>query len=93
MESIRTKSARYEFKAARDENGVPHVYASTWHEALYAWGYLHALDRPTQMYFARAVASGRSAEFIRNTPELYEMDLFIRRAGLYRHLARNQESP
>ena len=64
MESIRTKSARYEFRAARDENGVPHVYAPTWREALYAWGYLHALDRPTQMYFARAVASGRAAEFI-----------------------------
>ena len=59
MEPIRTKSARYEFKAARDAQGVPHVNAPTWNEALYAWGYLHALDRPTQMYFARAVASGR----------------------------------
>lgn len=92
MEAIRTKSARYEFRAARDENGVPHVNAPTWHEALYAWGYLHALDRPTQMYFARAVANGRAAEFIRNTHELYEMDLFIRRAGLYRHLHREIKS-
>ncbi len=92
MESIRTRSARYEFKAARDDHGVPHVHAPSWREALYAWGYLHALDRPTQMYFARAVASGRSAEFIKNKPELYEMDLFIRRAGLYRHLAREIKS-
>jgi penicillin G amidase len=92
MEAIRTKSARYEFKAARDDNGVPHVFASTWHEALYAWGYLHALDRPTQMYFARSVASGRAAESIRDKLELYEMDVFIRRAGLYRHLAREIKS-
>lgn len=92
MESIQAKSARYEFRAFRDEHGVPHVNAPTWHEALYAWGYLHALDRPTQMYFARAVASGRAAEFIRNKPELYEMDVFIRRAGLYRHLVRETKS-
>ena len=92
MESIRTKSARHEFKAVRDDNGVPHVNAPTWREALYAWGYLHALDRPTQMYFSRAVASGRAAEFIKNKPELYEMDLFIRRAGLYRDLPREIKS-
>jgi penicillin amidase len=88
MDPIRTKSARYEFKAVRDENGVPHVSASSWPEALYAWGYMHAIDRPTQLYFARAVASGRAAEYIKNKPELYETDVFIRRAGLYRHLAR-----
>ena len=88
MEPIRTKSARYEFKAARDDNGVPHVDAPSWREALYAWGYMHAIDRPTQLYFARAVASGRAAERIANKPELLEMDLFIRRAGLYRDLDR-----
>ena len=71
---------------------MPHVVARTWQEALYAWGYLHALDRPTQLYFARAVATGRAAEFIRNKPELYETDLFIRRAGLYRFLPRELKS-
>ena len=92
MDPIRTRSARHQFRAVRDASGVPHVEAHSWHEALYAWGYLHALDRPTQMYFARAVASGRAAEFIRNKPELYEMDLFIRRAGLYRDLPREIRS-
>ena len=92
MEPIRLKSARHPFTAERDENGVPHVVARTWQEALYAWGYLHALDRPTQLYFARAVATGRAAEFIRNKPELYETDLFIRRAGLYRFLPRELKS-
>jgi penicillin amidase len=88
MEPIRLKASRYDFTAARDDNGVPHVTAPGWREALYAWGYMHALDRPTQLYFARAVASGRAAERIANKPELFEMDLFLRRAGLYRDLDR-----
>lgn len=86
MEAIRTKAARYEFTASRDKHGVPHVVAPSWREALYAWGYLHALDRPTQMHFARAVASGRATERIANKPELLEMDVFFRRAGLFRDL-------
>jgi penicillin G amidase len=88
MERIQTKAARYEFAAARDENGVPHITAPSWREALYAWGYMHATDRPTQVYFARAVASGQAAELIANKPELLEMDIFLRRAGLYRDLER-----
>ena len=86
MEPIPLKAARYDFSAARDENGVPHVEAPAWREALYAWGYLHALDRPTQLYFSRAVASGRAAERIANKPELLEADMLLRRAGLYRNL-------
>src|SRR5262245_22160897 len=86
MEPISAKAARYDFTAARDENGVPHVQAPGWREALYAWGYLHALDRPTQLYFSRAVASGRAAERIANKPELLEADVLLRRAGLYRDL-------
>src|SRR5262245_52382419 len=88
MEAISAKSERYEFTAERDENGVPHVRAESWREALYAWGYLHAIHRPTQVYFARAVASGQAAERIANKPELLEMDVFLRRAGLYRDLDR-----
>src|SRR6185436_13422726 len=88
MERIAAKAARYEFKAARDENGVPHIEAENWLEALYAWGYMHAIDRPTQVYFARAVAGGQAAERIANKPELLEMDIFLRRAGLYRDLDR-----
>ncbi len=86
MEPIAAKAARYKFKAARDENGVPHVEAATWLEALYAWGYMHAIDRPTQVYFARAIAGGQATERIANKPELQEMDILLRRAGLYRDL-------
>lgn len=88
MEPIDPKAATREFTAFRDEAGVPHIRAAGWHEAIYGLGYLHALDRPTQMYFSRAVASGQATERIANKPELLEMDLFLRRAGLYRNLAR-----
>ncbi|MCA9239899.1 MAG: penicillin acylase family protein, partial [Planctomycetales bacterium] len=88
MEPLKPKNARYEFLAHRDSSGVPHVRASSWRHALYALGYLHAVDRPTQLYFARAVASGVASERIANKPELREMDLFLRRAGIHLNLAR-----
>ncbi len=68
------------------KNGVPHVSASSFRAALYGLGYLHALDRPTQMLFARALASGRSAELISDKPEMLETDRFFRRVGLNLHL-------
>ncbi len=88
MESISTKHARRRFRAWRDEAGVPHVEADSWLEALYALGYLHALDRPTQMVFGRVVASGTAAQRIADTSQLRETDRFFRKAGLYRHLDR-----
>ncbi len=88
MKPLRIKHARRKFTAARDENGVPHIEAGSWRNALYGLGYLHALDRPTQMLFSRAVAGGRSAEWIADKPELAETDRFFRRVGLARYLDR-----
>lgn len=88
MKPVRLTYARRRFTAARDEAGVPHVTADSWRGALYGLGYMHALDRPTQMLFARAVASGRSAEWIADKPNLVETDRFFRRVGLYLHLKR-----
>ena len=85
MKPLKIKHARRKFEVARDENGVPHIKAQAWRDALYALGFMHAVDRPTQMLFARAVASGQSAELIADKPELLEMDRFFRRVGLSRH--------
>ena len=82
MKALVTKNARRRFTVARDVHGVPHISAMTWREALYGLGYMHAIDRPTQMLFSRAVASGHAAELIADKPELLEMDRFFRRAGL-----------
>ncbi len=86
MKLLATKSARRRFTVGRDVQGVPHIAAGTWREALYGLGYMHAIDRPTQMLFARAVASGQSAELIAAKPELLEMDRLFHRVGLYQHL-------
>ncbi len=86
MKPLRIKNPRRRFSAARDENGVPHINAGSFQSALYGLGFLHAVDRPTQMLFGHAVASGRSAERIADKPELLETDRFFRRVGLYQHL-------
>jgi len=86
MKILSTKNARRRFTVARDLHGVPHISAVTFREALYCLGYMHAVDRPTQMLFARAVASGQATELIADKPELLEMDRFFRRTGLYVNL-------
>jgi penicillin amidase len=88
MKPLSLKHARRKFTAARDENGVPHVWADTWIAALYALGYLHAMDRTTQLLFARVVAQGRTTELIADRAELTETDRFFRRIGLYENLDR-----
>ena len=86
MSKIRIKNARRRIQIDRDENGVPHVRGTTWLDVLYGLGYMHALDRGTQLLFARAVASGQGAERIANKVELLETDRFFRRIGLHLHL-------
>lgn len=88
MTSIRTKYAARAFTAARDKHGVPHITASSWHDALYGLGFMHGMDRPTQMLFSRTVANGRTAELIADKPAMLETDRFFRKAGLFRHVAR-----
>ena len=92
MEKISVSSARVPFEARRDDAGVPHVSAANWHEALYGLGYLHALDRPTQIFFSRVVASGEAAARIASKHELVETDRFFRRAGLHLNLEKEVEN-
>ena len=49
MTPIRVKKTRRRFTAQRDEHGVPHLAGDTWLDVLYGLGYMHAVDRPTQM--------------------------------------------
>jgi len=88
MKQLACKYARRSFTATRDSAGVPHISAASWAEALYGLGYLHALDRPTQMLFSRAIASGKATEQIADKPELLETDRFFRRIGLHVNLDR-----
>jgi penicillin G amidase len=46
----------------RDTWGVPHIYAQTLHDLIFAQGYVHAQDRLWQMDFSRRLVAGRLAE-------------------------------
>jgi len=66
----------------RDENAVPHIFATNSNDAYFALGYAHAQDRLWQMELLRRVGAGRLAEVLGE--EAIPVDRFIRTLGLYR---------
>ncbi|MCB9034138.1 MAG: penicillin acylase family protein [Chitinophagales bacterium] len=48
----------------RDEWGIPHVYANTISDAIFAQGFVHAQDRLWQMELNRKAARGKLSEFL-----------------------------
>lgn len=92
MTPVPIRHSNRPFTVERDANGVPHIAAATWLDALAGLGYMHALDRGTQLLFSRSVASGRGAKEIANTPELLETDRFFRRIGLHQDLEREVDA-
>ncbi len=66
----------------RDVDGVPHIFATTDHDAFFAQGYVHAQDRIWQMDFQRRIGAGRLSELL-GEPTL-ETDKFLRTLGTYR---------
>lgn len=48
----------------RDRWGVPHIYARTTHDLIFAQGYVHAQDRLWQMDFNRRLVAGRLSEIL-----------------------------
>lgn len=53
-----------EVEIVRDADGVPHVFAATTTDAMYASGYMQAFDRLFQMDQSRRRALGRQAEVL-----------------------------
>lgn len=73
----------------RDKWGVPHIYASSLHDLLFAQGYLHAQDRFWQMEFWRRIGSGRLSEVLGKST--LARDRFIRTLGWHRAAAQEWE--
>ena len=66
----------------RDEFGVPHCYAQSAADALFAMGFVHVQDRFWQMEIFRRMAAGRLAEVV--GPSGLPMDRLMRYIGLHR---------
>lgn len=64
----------------RDEDGVPHIRASTEADALFGLGVAHAQDRLWQMEFQRRAGRGRLAEIL--GPDALRSDRFFRALDL-----------
>ncbi len=70
----------------RDKNAVPHIYAESSEDALFALGFVHAQDRLFQMDFQRRVGAGRLSEVLGDAT--VETDTFLRTLGVYRSAER-----
>ena len=64
----------------RNSLGMPLIETSTFHDALFALGYVHASDRISQMVGMRLLAEGRLAEM--SGPGVLEIDRFMRTVNL-----------
>ena len=62
--SVAKRTSRTNGRVVRDNEGIPHIAASTEREAIYLQGFTHAQDRLFQMDFTRRQAEGTLAELL-----------------------------
>lgn len=75
-------------EVVRDADAIPHIFASSKPDALFALGYVHAQDRLWQMEFQRRIGHGRLSEIFGSVT--LSQDRFLRTVGFGR-AARAQE--
>jgi len=80
--SVRLEGLGSPAEVFRDRWGVPHIYAGSVKDAMFAQGYVHAQDRLWHMELARRAASGSLAEVF--GPVALDADRLLRRVGLRR---------
>jgi penicillin G amidase len=71
-----------EVRVIRDTDAVPHIYARSIEDAVFALGYAHAQERAWQMEVQRRIAAGRLAEIL--GAGALETDKFLRTLGVAR---------
>jgi acyl-homoserine-lactone acylase len=77
---VRVKGLAQSVVIRRNPLGMPLIETTTFHDALFALGYVHASDRLSQMVGLRLMAEGRLAEMA--GPGVLEMDRFMRAVNL-----------
>lgn len=65
----------------RDQNGVPHIEASSMDDVFSGLGFAHAQDRLWQMEVSRMAAQGRLSEMFGETT--VDTDIWLRSMGIY----------
>ena len=80
--SVRLKGLDSPVEVFRDRWGVPHIYAGSVKDAMFAQGYVHAQDRLWHIELARRAASGSLAEIFGSVA--LDADRLLRRVGLRR---------
>jgi penicillin amidase len=66
----------------RDRWGIPHIYAETTHDLMFAQGFVHAQDRLWQMDFQRRLVAGRLSEVM--GAQTVPVDRWLRVLGMRR---------
>ena len=66
----------------RDENGFPHIFATSERDAAFALGFAHAQDRLWQMDLSRRLGAGKLSEIL--GARALNKDRFLGTLGLYR---------
>jgi penicillin amidase len=80
--SVRLEGLDSAVEVIRDRWGVPHIYAASVRDAIFAQGYVHAQDRLWHIELARRAASGSLAEVFGSVA--LDADRLLRRVGLRR---------
>lgn len=78
--TLRLRGLERPVEIYRDALGIPHIHASTVHDAFFAQGVVHAQDRLWQMDYDRHRAYGRLAEWLGN--RALPQDRLLRRLRL-----------
>jgi penicillin amidase len=71
----------------RDKNAIPHIYAQSERDGVFAMGYVHAQDRLWQMEMQRRIGAARLSEVF--GARSVTIDRFLRTLGVYRVAERN----
>ncbi|HQW55447.1 MAG TPA: penicillin acylase family protein [Saprospiraceae bacterium] len=80
FQTFSLKELNAEVKVYFDDRMVPHIFATTDHDAYYMQGYIHARDRLWQMEFQTMFAGGRLSEIVGS--KALPLDKSHRRLGL-----------
>jgi len=87
---ISSNKVSSEVKIIFDDNAVPHIYANSETDAMFALGYVHASERLWQMDLIRHVGGGKLSELFGK--DMIENDKFLRSIGINKTAEKSEKS-